>query len=105
MLLPVPVLLPDQGWALRPAQVEAVFPFHLVLDRDLRVLQAGSSVRRLQGDGLVGATFTDQFRVTTPRVAMTFEALDREAPVPLPARVPGHTRPAAARADPARAGG
>ncbi len=75
MLLPVPVLLPDQGWALRPAQVEAVFPFHLVLDRDLRVLQAGSSVRRLQGDGLVGATFTDQFRVTTPRVAMTFEAL------------------------------
>jgi diguanylate cyclase (GGDEF)-like protein len=55
--------------------LEAVFPFHLVLDRNLRVLQAGGSIQRLHGQELVGAGFTEHFRVATPRVKATFDAM------------------------------
>jgi diguanylate cyclase (GGDEF)-like protein len=52
----------------------AVFPFHLVLDRGLRVLQAGGSVQRLHGPDIVGMDLSQLFEVTTPKVAATFEA-------------------------------
>lgn len=55
--------------------VEAVFPFHLVLDRDLRVLQVGSSLQRLSESVVVGAAFGDLFRLATPKVTASFDAL------------------------------
>jgi diguanylate cyclase (GGDEF)-like protein len=65
----------DTGWALSPAMLAAVFPFHLVLDRRLRVLQAGGSLLRLHGPAVVGMALAELFTVTTPKVATTFDRL------------------------------
>jgi len=36
----------DQPFALTPALLDVAFPFHLVLDRQLRITQAGTSIQR-----------------------------------------------------------
>ncbi len=64
----------DRLGSLSPGLVNAAFPFHLVLDRDLRILQAGSSVQRLHRGSLVGVVLTEVFDVTTPKVACSFDA-------------------------------
>nr|XP_032812388.1 guanylate cyclase soluble subunit alpha-2 isoform X2 [Petromyzon marinus] len=43
-----------------------VFPFHVMLDRGLRLLQTGDGVRRLLRDAQPGALFHDCFRVLSP---------------------------------------
>jgi diguanylate cyclase (GGDEF)-like protein len=53
----------------------AVFPFHLVLDRRLRVLQAGGSLLRIHGPSVVGTALAALFEVATPKVSTTFEGL------------------------------
>jgi diguanylate cyclase (GGDEF)-like protein len=66
--------MPDLRHTLVPSMLDIAFPFHVALDRQLRVLQAGPSVRKLHPDGLVGLQFTDLFTITTPRIATSFEA-------------------------------
>lgn len=65
----------DHGRSLSPSKVDTVFPFHLVLDRDLRVLQTGASIARLHADSLIGVSFTDLFMVKTPKVACSFDRI------------------------------
>ena len=62
-------------WTLRQPLFAAAFPFHLVLDRDLRVLQAGPSLQRLCPAAVGGVPLEEIFVVTTPRSAKTFEAM------------------------------
>jgi diguanylate cyclase (GGDEF)-like protein len=62
------------GGALSPSLLNAAFPFHLVLDRELRVLQAGASARKLHPGGLVGLALDQLFEVTTPKTPITFDA-------------------------------
>jgi diguanylate cyclase (GGDEF)-like protein len=65
----------EQRFALNPSLVDAAFPFHLVLDRDLRITQAGTSIQRLHHDAMVGGLFTELFAVATPKIAISFDAL------------------------------
>ncbi|WSG39252.1 diguanylate cyclase [Dactylosporangium sp. NBC_01737] len=65
----------EPGWTLRRPLFAAAFPFHLVLDRDLRILQAGPSLHRLCPGIRPGAPLGSLFTVTTPRSASTFEAM------------------------------
>ena len=58
---------------LPPALLHTAFPFHLVLDRQLRVLQAGASVRRLAPELTVGAALGDGLLVVSPSGPTTFE--------------------------------
>ena len=37
----------DREFGLPPQQMAAAFPFHLVLDRDLKILQAGKVLQRI----------------------------------------------------------
>jgi len=64
----------EPGWGLDPAQVDVVFPFHLVLDRELLVVQAGTSIRRLHDHDIVGRSLSELFEVDTPKIPCSFDA-------------------------------
>jgi signal transduction histidine kinase/CheY-like chemotaxis protein len=54
---------------LSPQQFAAAFPFHVVLDSGLRVLQLGAVLRRLCPGMAEGEPFGDHFRVHRPALA------------------------------------
>ena len=62
---------------LNPALLQAAFPFHLAVDRDLIVVQAGTSLQRLCARPLIGERMTALFEIATPKVSFTFEMLAR----------------------------
>ena len=64
----------EQRFALSATMLDVAFPFHLVLDRDLCIAQAGTSIQRLHRDTMVGTTFTHLFEVATPKIATSFDA-------------------------------
>ena len=64
----------DHQFALSAAMLDMAFPFHIVLDRDLQIAQAGSSIQRLHHDAMVGTAFTELFEVATPKIAISFDA-------------------------------
>ncbi|MCG8417274.1 MAG: response regulator [Proteobacteria bacterium] len=59
---------------LNAEQLTSLFPFHMALDSDLRVVQFGSALRRLYGDGDTGEKplFTDSWRISQPTIATSF---------------------------------
>ena len=64
----------DGRFSLSPAMLDVAFPFHLVLDRDLRITQAGTSIQRLHREAMVGSAFPTLFEVSTPKIGISFEA-------------------------------
>jgi diguanylate cyclase (GGDEF)-like protein len=64
----------DQPFALSPSLLDVAFPFHLVLDRELRITQAGTSIQRLHHEALVGNRLSAVFEVAAPKVATSFDA-------------------------------
>ena len=64
----------DQRIALSAAMLDVAFPFHLALDRELRIAQAGSSIQRLHRSAMVGTAFAELFQVVTPTIATSFDA-------------------------------
>jgi signal transduction histidine kinase len=57
---------------------DRLFPFHLVIDRQLTVRHAGPVVRRIIPRLSPGARFTNHFTVRRPLVPLEFDALARE---------------------------
>jgi hypothetical protein len=53
----------------------AAFPFHLVLNRDLEVVQSGPVIQRLCPGLLAGGPFCSHFQLRRPAVEATWEAL------------------------------
>ncbi len=51
---------------LTPEQFEAAFPFHFVLDRELKILQTGASLGRVCPDLAPGADARKAFRAVLP---------------------------------------
>ena len=51
---------------LSPEQFAAAFPFHIAFDERLRVLQAGSVLRRLCPDLIEGSALGEHFIVQRP---------------------------------------
>ncbi|MBK5333918.1 MAG: EAL domain-containing protein [Ilumatobacteraceae bacterium] len=64
----------DQRFSLSPAMLDVAFPFHLALDRNLHITQAGSSIQRLHREAMVGTAFSALFEVATPKIGTSFEA-------------------------------
>jgi PAS domain S-box-containing protein len=58
---------------LPPEQFAATFPFHLALDRDLRLIQAGSTLRRICPDVRPGADLDRIFLPIRPEGEMTLK--------------------------------
>ena len=64
------------GLDLTPDQVARLFPFHLVFDRDLRLVQLGTSFVRLMPRLKAGHLIADYFRLERPLIELTFEAIE-----------------------------
>ena len=64
----------DHQFTLSAALVDVAFPFHLVLNRDLCITHAGTSIQRLHLDAMVGSAFTTLFEVATPKIETSFDA-------------------------------
>ena len=64
--------------SLPPNRFAAAFPFHVVLDAELRVLQMGDALHRACPDVEDGQAFADAFDFVKPSlVAATYEALNQ----------------------------
>ena len=61
-------------YGLPPEAFGLAFPFHLVLDHQLQIVQAGYTLQRLYPD-LQGKFLGDLFHIRRPVVSLTFEAL------------------------------
>ena len=60
---------------LAPAQLAAVFPFHVAFDADLRVAQVGDAWRRMCADVRPGVPAPDLFKLVRPDLPFTVETL------------------------------
>ncbi len=68
----VPVHLP-------PEQFAALFPFHLLLDPQLKITAVGETLQRLlQPRQLIGSLLSEQFQIDRPQCALNFEALQAQ---------------------------
>uniref|UniRef100_B8HJS0 Circadian input-output histidine kinase CikA n=1 Tax=Cyanothece sp. (strain PCC 7425 / ATCC 29141) TaxID=395961 RepID=B8HJS0_CYAP4 len=68
----VPIHLP-------PEQFAALFPFHLLLDSELKITAAGETLQRLfQPRQLIGSLLSEQFQISRPRCTLTFESLQTQ---------------------------
>ncbi len=65
-----------QRAGLSPAQMVSVFPFHLVLDRNLRIVQVGRSLRGVVPGAAIGAHVPDLLTLRRPSGEWSFEALE-----------------------------
>src|SRR6266513_6500294 len=68
-----------QGWGtnigLDADQLDKVFPFHLVFDRDLLVVQSGRSITRTCSGLQRGSRLTDFLTLQSPRISLDFDEL------------------------------
>jgi Heme NO binding associated len=64
-------------YGLNFRQFARIHPFHLVIDADMLIVQAGTALRKLIAD-LVGRKFYQRFEIVRPRLALRFENI-REA--------------------------
>lgn len=61
-------------YGLPPAAFGLAFPFHLVLNQHLEIIQAGHTLRRLYPD-LLGKFLGEIFHVRRPVIALTFDTI------------------------------
>ena len=66
-------------YRLDDGQLARIFPFHLVLDPDLRIVSHGPSLGKIDPSLREQPSFTDHFRIRTPRIDPDFETLHRVA--------------------------
>ena len=69
----------EQQWALPADLVDTAFPFHLVLDHDLCVVAAGSSISQLHDEHVIGRRLIELFHIATPKVAPTFDMFAKQS--------------------------
>ncbi len=60
---------------LSPDQLATVFPFHLLVDAELRVAQVGAALARTCPEVTVGSAFADHVAVTRPELPLRYDAL------------------------------
>ncbi|MBW4474923.1 MAG: hypothetical protein KME45_31770 [Stenomitos rutilans HA7619-LM2] len=61
--------------SLSPALFAQAFPFHLVINQDLAILQAGEVLQRLIPHPLVDSTLGQHFRIYRPNIALDFTSI------------------------------
>ncbi|KAM6941427.1 guanylate cyclase soluble subunit alpha-1 [Lycodopsis pacificus] len=76
-LSPSPLRATSAG-TLPTSLFSTIFPFHLILDQDLVLLQIGHGLRKrlLRKDGLRrSSTFQEQFSIVSPQIKCTFQGI------------------------------
>jgi class 3 adenylate cyclase len=64
-------------YGLNFRQFARIHPFHLVIDADMHIVQAGTALRKICTD-LIGKKFYQHFEIVRPRLTLRFETI-REA--------------------------
>jgi signal transduction histidine kinase/CheY-like chemotaxis protein/HPt (histidine-containing phosphotransfer) domain-containing protein len=67
------------SYALDDLLLARLFPFHLVLDPQLRIVKRGPSLSKIDPSLEQQPQFSDRFRIQTPRIEPDFEALRARA--------------------------
>lgn len=67
----------ELSYGLPPQHLAAAFPFHLVLNRALQIVQAGQVLQRVAACQ-PGASFESVFSLTRPKIPLKFDALCHE---------------------------
>jgi len=67
------------SWGLSPTLLTWACPFHLVLDHELRIRQAGPSIEVLCPHLSLGTPLCEVFELASPKIEATFEALRARA--------------------------
>ena len=71
---------PTSIFGLNNAQFYRLFPFHILLDKECRVLQCGHALQRLYPDTLkTGTHVQDTFRLRHPHIEYEYEAMVKDA--------------------------
>ncbi|MDX2034214.1 MAG: response regulator [Blastocatellia bacterium] len=65
------------NYGLPPRQFAAAFPFHLVINREMRIVQMGAVLQRLCPHA-PGSDFEAVFEIVRPRIPMRFDAISAE---------------------------
>ncbi len=65
----------DGGFGLDADQLAIAFPFHFILDRQLRVAQLGPSLRQAVPAAEPGAAFDDHFVISRPTMKTDFDGI------------------------------
>src|SRR5262249_1391470 len=63
------------GFGLEPRLRDALFPFHLVLDHDLRIGAAGPALLKAMPALRVGERLAQHFTIESPAVELSFDSL------------------------------
>lgn len=67
------------GFSLSPHQLEKVFPFHLVFNENLEIVQLGRSLARLYPELLLGSRIEQHFEIHRPTLSVTFDAIREQS--------------------------
>ncbi len=66
-------------FGLAPEQFAALFPFHLVINRELKIVQSGEAIARiLQPEILLNSSLTEHFHIYRPKCLENFEAISQQ---------------------------
>ncbi|WP_071188894.1 response regulator [Trichormus sp. NMC-1] len=71
-------VIESKQFSLDPDQFAALFPFHLVIDRDMKILQAGGVLQRiLEPILIVGSSLEEHFHINRPKFPVNFAAISQ----------------------------
>ncbi|MEA5512651.1 response regulator [Nodularia sp. UHCC 0506] len=71
-------VIESNQFSLNPDQLAALFPFHLVIDRDMKIVQAGGVLQRiLEPVLIVGSCLEEHFQINRPRCQVNFAAINQ----------------------------
>jgi hypothetical protein len=65
----------DPNIGISPREFCHAFPFHLVFNHSLEILQTGDVIRRLCPGLIAGSRLSDHFTLVRPLVEMNFEEI------------------------------
>jgi two-component system, sensor histidine kinase and response regulator len=68
-------VLTSSAIGLPPEQFATTFPFHMAVDRSLKVVQTGSTLQRVCPDVAPGALLSELFKAIQPEITISFESL------------------------------
>ncbi|MBD2679830.1 MULTISPECIES: sensor histidine kinase [Nostoc] len=64
---------------LSPELLAKAFPFHLVFNRDRKIVQAGDVLERISPEPLVGKLIEQHFQINRPKILVDFDAISKQS--------------------------
>ena len=69
--------------SLSPKLFAKAFPFHLILNRNIEIIQVGQVLRRIAPEPLVNSKFEKHFQINRPSINLDFDIIKRKHLFPI----------------------